>query len=247
MERLSYITSKLIILYYLKPRAKIADAINLILENKIKRNKNKMLLFLILILLCTVILPLIIIYSQYPLIYRLKWAVSYLLFFSFIVLLISAYYDARLRFNKKEASTTKEEEIRNLEFKVQTNNANLVKNLLFKNAFECDSRDLTKVLSNESPSNQISITYVGANGRLSYHNLFFTFHYILKNGINDLTYLEKKELLKYISIHFKKGDKNIKLKTLNQNYNDWLKHKFSKSFENEFLKEFVNHKQSVTD
>tara|TARA_R110002049_G_scaffold293517_1_gene478584 strand:+ start:1996 stop:2739 length:744 start_codon:yes stop_codon:yes gene_type:complete len=247
MERLIKLTSHLITLIYLKPRVKIANAIHSILENEIKRDKNKMFLFLISLLLSVVILPLIIVYYQYSLFVKLKWSFCFLVFFIILILFSSAFYDARLRFNKKANYLLHRDTLISLEFMKDIDYADLAKNLLLKRAFKCDTLDLIKVLTNKAPSNQISITYVGANGRLSYHNIFFTFHYILKKGISDLNHSDKKELLTYISTHFKKGDKSINLKTLNQNYNDWLTYKFHKSFENEFLREFVNSKQTVKD
>lgn len=232
---------------YLKPRIKIANAINSILENEIKNSKSKTYLFLISVQLFVVALPTLIVYHQYPLLFILKWTFCFLVFFSILILFSNAYYDARSIFNKEETYLLNKEKIIRSEFKKDIDYENLAINLQLKQAFNCDVQDLIKVLTNKLLSNQISICYVGANGRISYHNIFFTFHYILKNGINNLNHFEKKELLTYISTHFKKGDKKINLKTLNQNYNDWLKHKFHKSFENEFLKEFVNPKQTVKD
>ncbi len=247
MERLIKLISHLIIFVYLKPRVKIVNAINSILENEIKKDKNKMFLLLISVLLFAVILPLIIVYYPYPLLVKLKWSLCFLFVFSILILFSSAFYDAKLRFNKKANYLLKKEIRISLEFKKGIDYDNLTKNLLLKRAFKCDTQDLIRVLTNKAPSNQILIIYVGANGRLSYHNIFFTFHYILKKGISDLNNSEKKELLTYISTHFKKGDKSIDLKTLNQNYNDWLTYKFHKSFENEFLKEFGIPKQTVKD
>jgi hypothetical protein len=247
MEWLIKLTSNLIIFVYLKPRIKIANTINSIIENEIKKSKTKTYLFLISVLLFVVILPIIIVYHQYPLLFKLKWSLCFLILFSILMLFSNGYYDARLRFYKKENYLLSKEKIISSEFKNDIDYDNLALNLQLKQAFNCDVQDLIKVLTNKAPSNQISISYAGANGRISYHNIFFTFHYILKKGINHLNYFEKKELLVYISTHFKKGDKKINLKTLNQNYNDWLKHKFHKSFENEFLLEFVNPKQTVKD
>jgi hypothetical protein len=250
MEKLSKLIGNLILTLYLRPRVKIINELNLVLENEVKGNKNKMLLFLISIIICTLILPLMIVYPEYPLIDKLKWSSYYLLFFSAVVLIISAYYEALLKF--KEINTNDlfpkiTRTLQSFEFKKDINYNNLSKNLLLKDAFTCDIRDLIKILSNEFPSNKVAITYVGANGRLSYHNLFFTFHCVLKNGIADLTRTQRKELLIFLTYCFKKNNQSIDLKTLNQNYNDWLKQKYHKSYENEFFEEFIDSKQSVKD
>jgi hypothetical protein len=98
MDKLSKLISIFIILIYLKPRMKILNKLNSVLENEIKGNKNKMLLFLISILLCTIIIPNSIIDSDHTLINKLRWSGYYLLLFIVAVLILSAYYDALKKF-----------------------------------------------------------------------------------------------------------------------------------------------------
>ena len=248
MDKLSKLISSLIIQIYLKPRIKILHELNSILENKIKGSKNKMLIFLLSIVTFTLIIPFIIVYPEYTFINKLKWSTYYLLIFSISVLLVSAYNEALLKFNEIDSLNLLNESaetLQNLTFKKNINHKNLSENLIKKNSFECQIQDLIKAISGQIPSKKVAITYTGANGRISYHNLFFTFHYTLENGIANLSLDKRKELLNYITHCFKKSNQQINLKTINQNYIDWIKQKYSERNVNEFLKEFITPIQSV--
>ena len=250
MENLSKLVGNLILHLYLIPSIKTTTALNSFLENEVKSNKNKIVLLLISILLCTLILPFIIVYSEFELIDRLKWSVYYLLLFILVIVIYSAYHDALLKFHKiktTQVEISKAQTLQNLEFKTDIDYENLVNKLLAENAYTCDPKDLIDALSNEIPPHKIAITYIGVNGKLSYHNLFFTLHYVFKNGIIDITLSHRKELLNYITMCFTKGEKNIRFKTLNQNYNDWLQKKYHKIYEDEFINKFGSSIQSVKD
>lgn len=248
MNKLSRIIANLIIQIYLRPRKKILNELDIILENELKGNIGKILLLLVSILLCIIIIPLSIIYTEYGLIKKLKWSSLYLLLFGSIALIISAYYDALSKFKETYNSNLDigiNDALHNFAFRIGANHKNLSENLILKNAFRCEVEDLIKVFSCQVPSNKIAVTYVGANGRVSYHNLFFTFDYILQNGIANLSHEKRKKLLIYISRCFKKNNQQINLKTLNQNYIDWMKQKYNERNVNEYLKEFATPIQSV--
>lgn len=201
-------------------------------------------MLLITIILATFILPVIIVSQEYQINDRLLYGAYYLLLFIFILFTASIYHKLSYQIKENKSSEKLSNNftniaLRDLKFKNNIALNRLVTNLISKKAFKCEKDNLIKTLSNKSPSKKNDINYSGGNGKISYHNLFYTFHYLIEGGIRNLDKISRNEFLNYIIWNFTKNEKEITINRIRQSYKDWLCQTNDNKFNEDFFEIFI--------
>lgn len=245
MEKLAYLLSDIIYRKIYVPYSKINDKIDIFFKKNINQNENNLFLLLITIALLIYLFPIMLFFSNYQFGNELLFGGYFISAFCIILLGISVYFKLTHRIKKDYYSEELKADFSSIKFQTIRLNKNidlinLAVNLKTKKAFKCEKDNLLKVLSNKCPSQKVDIIYIGGNGKLSYHLLFYTFHYILEDGIRNLCKLSKKEFLNYIAGNFTIGEKEIIYKRIRQSYRDWLNETNEAKFIDEFLNIFTS-------
>ncbi|MDY7396303.1 hypothetical protein UMM65_13715 [Aureibaculum sp. 2210JD6-5] len=238
MEKLSDIIRDIIYRTYLYPK--------LIFENKIDRHfkenlkdKSSIISFLLLVITLTYVLPMFILLNDLSIESKSIYSILYLSICFFGLIGASGFLDAKkmleTKIHKNDAN-----KLKYIIFKTNLDLESITSNLVNKYIFECNIVDLKKALTNEIPTFKINNIYIGGSGKVSYHAIFFLFHYLIKGGINDLSPKALDELFNYITSKFLKNGETIKIERLKQSYDNWLLKKYCSDNARFFVKDYLS-------
>lgn len=252
MKKLTELSSKVIYQKIYVPYAYANDRLELFFKNNIAQKENNLFLLLISVILCTIIIPCIIVFNEYELYDKVMYSMCYLLLFTISIFFVSTRSKLYDQINEEVSSKFLNQyftdiALEDLKFRNETKLEVISSNMVLKRAFKCQPLDLIRVLSNEAPTKRIDITFIGGNGKISYHALFYMFHYLLEGGIGNLNKGSKNELFNYIIWNFTKDGKEITTQRIRQSYKDWLCQTNDIKFKEDFLNIFINKTQSVKD